>query len=108
MISSKIFSANQSRAEVESEDNRGIVIRQSEVGKATEVINHLRRQEVNNNFKRNLEKRTELMNQQNKPKTDFRSKIEAILEEKLNSGSENKDTETALQITHDLAEIFRK
>lgn len=78
------------------------------MGVAKDNLNKFRREDVKNNKTKNLDKRTELIIQQVKPKTDFKAKIESLLEEKLNIPFELKNSEQELKITHDLGEIFRK
>ena len=83
MVASKLYSSQLRNSEIESEETRGIVVRKSEIGVAREQVNEFRRNNVNQNQKRSLEKRTDLIIQQAKPKTDFKMKIEALLEQKL-------------------------
>ena len=63
------------------------------MGVATEKVNQLRRSDLKNKQKKSLQKRTELIIQQIKPKTNFKAKIEALLEEKLNMDPQMKTVE---------------
>ena len=89
MVASKLYSS-QLHSELASQETEGIVVRKSEVGVSRQQVNKLRRDDVKNIQKKSLDKRTELIIQQTKPKTDFKAKIEAILEEKLNLDPEDR------------------
>ena len=66
------------------------MVRRSEVGVSKDNLNKFRRDDVKNNKTKSLDKRTELIMQQVKPKTDFKAKIESLLEEKLKMAPELK------------------
>ena len=63
------------------------------MGVSTDKINTFRGDEVKQQQKRSLDKRMNLIIHENKPRTDFRVKIEHLLEEKLNMPGESRNVE---------------
>ena len=105
-IAAKAYSTHDQQSEViTSSQHLGISMKISEIGLGKDTINQIKNQEVRKAQGHHIEKRTELLTREKRPTIDFKEKIEALIESKLNK---NKEEGSTNQLVDDLADIFMK
>lgn len=105
-IASKAYSSHDQHSKViTSSQHLGISLKITEIGRGKDTINQFKNQEVRKAQNHHFDRRTELLTREKKPVVDFKEKIEALIESKLNRHKEEGSTG---QLVDDLTDIFMK